>query len=90
MSGGNGEINILACRATPASPAVTVRQAVSHRIKCPYCPVGHGALMVLRIGGVTEANVKNPLLCSACGRYFKVRPRLQFVGVRMEGDQSHG
>lgn len=56
-----------------------------HRIRCPYCVFG-GATIEVKVEGkaFVQADIGTPVQCDRCRRPFKIRPRVKFVGRRIE------
>jgi len=53
----------------------------AHKISCPYEPIGFGIANVHRTkGGDVQVNMNDPLKCTCCGRYFRLRTRVVLYG----------
>lgn len=72
------------------APSISTRTAERHRITCPYCLVGAAVIIIERTGDSIEANLKEPVTCDTCHKYFLVRPQVKLVGKRMEGHRHDG
>ena len=52
-----------------------------HKISCPYEPIGFGLANVHTTpGGETQINMAEPIKCTTCNRYFKLRTRVVIYG----------
>lgn len=58
-----------------------------HHIECPYCGEGHGKLIVtVSDGGKTkQAQLRDPMRCNVCSRFFAAMAVTKFVGRKLEG-----
>ena len=65
-------------RATP------FREGQMHRITCPHCLIGWADILIEKVNGEVKVDLNQPRTCEKCGRYFRLKPRLQIVGVPLE------
>ena len=57
------------------------------RITCPYCVIGYAVVEVkVNAAQMTKqiAGIADPRRCVTCKRYFRLKPTVQIVGVRLE------
>lgn len=58
-----------------------------HRITCPYCLIGYANIEVKVTPGQMTKQIEgmnDPRRCGSCKRYFRLKPTILVVGVRME------
>jgi hypothetical protein len=61
-----------------------------HRITCPYCVTGYAEVLVDRPGGKgVELDLNEPRHCEQCRKFFKLRVKVQFVGVMLPEEGRH-
>lgn len=69
------------------APAVHISQVETQRVGCPYCPGGYTEITATHTGEKMEIpGFKTPHKCVTCNRYFKLVPRVQVVGEKIEGE----
>lgn len=70
------------------APAVHIHQADTQKVACPYCPGGYVEVTGVHNpeGGLQIPGFKSPHSCVVCKRWFKLEPRVQVVGIPMEGE----
>lgn len=67
------------------------RTAELHRIACPYCAVGHAEILIERPGGGVEVrDFDEPRRCSTCKQFFRLRYRVQIIGVGIDSHIENG
>lgn len=71
---------------TPSMLELKRTQGEAHRITCPYCQAGAAVVVVERRGEQVSVDLAEPRRCDLCRRFFKLKPRLQLVGVPLEGE----
>lgn len=57
------------------------------KVDCPYCrPIGYAVVIGVQDaqGTVQVKGIKEPRECNFCHRYFALRPRVVFDGVKLE------
>lgn len=73
------------------APLVATKDFEILRVSCPLCLVGHHDVTMTKKGDGTGsaefqiADIKTPVRCVTCRRYFKLQPALTLRGVPMEG-----
>jgi len=60
------------------------------KVLCPYCAIGTGNVVVegpdvIGPGEGQQADIR-PKQCDKCSRFFRIGYRIQYVGIRMEGE----
>lgn len=72
------------------APSVQIHRPETQKVACPYCEGGTTEVTALHKaeGGMEIPGFKQPHQCSndACKRWFKLEPRVQVVGVKLEGE----
>jgi ferredoxin len=72
-----------------ASPQVSIAVKI-HKISCPYCLIGYAEMVEERRDGQMQIQgIKDPRKCVTCHKYFRLKPKVQIVGVPME-DGNNG
>jgi len=56
-----------------------------YRVTCPHCLIGFCDVVAVRRRDVVEIEgIRDPRTCGTCGRKFRLKPRVQLLGVTME------
>lgn len=64
---------------------IAIQTVKSHRVTCPYCYVGYvDVIGESRPGHVQIEGINDPRRCVTCGKYFRLQPRVELVGVQVE------
>ena len=67
------------------APAIQITE--TQKVACPYCPDGYVPVQAIHNGSSMEIpGFKDPQKCVVCSRYFKLVPKVQVIGVPIEGE----
>lgn len=67
------------------APSISITE--TQRVACPYCPGGYCEVTATMTGSNMEIpGFKDPQKCVVCKRFFKLVPKVQVIGVPLEGE----
>lgn len=67
------------------APAIQITE--TQKVACPYCEGGYCEVTAVHNGaGMEIPGFKDPQKCKMCKRFFKLVPRVEVVGLPIEGE----